>query len=152
MPPIRVTRGVRSRTPGTTVGFQVNTFGLDALAVGLTGSDFEPIAHEALTPAFEQAVEEWPVLTGASRDTIRVETDEVTETRVRVSLRVGGPPLIEDPRNTKHIDYAPFIEFNGSPGGTPPGIILYAMTSNDRNMRQTLHQGVAALIERRMRG
>lgn len=151
MADVRVTRGVRSRTPGVPVGVQVNTFGLDRLLEGVTGNDLEPLLHNALIPAYDQAHNEWPVDTGASRDTLRIETDEVGARHARVSLRIGGLPLIEDPRNVKHIDYAPFIEFNGSPGGSPPGILLYAMTSQARLIRSLIHANVRELVERRLR-
>lgn len=150
MADIRVLRKSRVQTVGSPVGMQVSSFGLEKL-MGVSGSDMEPLAHEALLPAFTQVQSEWPVLTGASLDSLRIETDEVGPTHVRVSLRIGGVPLIADPRNTTHKDYAPFIEFNGSPGGTPPGTILYAMSANDRLMRTMLHEGVTALLASRLR-
>lgn len=151
MADIRILRGARSRTPGTTVGVQVSTFGLDSLE-NISGAELEAIALEALEPAREQVAGEWPILTGASLDSLRTETDEIGPTHVRVSLRIGGPPLMADARNEKHIDYAPFIEFNGSPGGTPPGTIAYAMSSQARLMKSLIHSGVRDLIERKLRG
>lgn len=129
---------------------QVSTFGLQKL-LGVTGADMEPVAHLALAPAFEQAHADWPVMTGASVDSLRIETDEVGAKHVRVSLRIGGAQLIADARNTKHVDYAPYIEFNGSPKGTPPGTILYAMSANDRLMRSILHEGVSEILMARLR-
>lgn len=150
MADIRVLRRSRVQTIGAPVGMQVSSFGLSRLE-GISGADMEAVAHTAIQPALHQAKADWPIWTGASGDTIRVETDEVGPHHVRVSLRVGGLPLIADPRNEKHIDYAPFIEFNGSPGGTPPGTLLYAMTSQDRLMRSILHEGVTALLASRLR-
>lgn len=149
MADVRVTRGLRPRTVGAPVGIQVSTFGLDSLRL-ITGADLLPILEGALEPAETQVREEWPVDTGASRDTLRIEADEVGAHTARVSLRIGGEPLIADARNVKHIDYAPFIEFNGSPGGSPPGILLYAMTSNARRIRDTVHEGVAKLMQERL--
>ena len=149
MATVRVTRGSRSRIPGTTVGVQVSTFGLDRLET-ISGSEMEPICREAIEPARELVAGEWPIDTGASIDTLRIETDEIGATHCRVSLRIGGPQLIADPRNVKHIDYAPYIEFNGSPGGTPPGTIAYAMSSQARLMRSLIHAGVRELIRRKL--
>lgn len=129
---------------------QVSSFGLEKLS-GISGSDMEPIAHAAMQPALTQVEATWPIDTGASVETARIETDEIGRTHVRVSLRIGGAPLIADPRNIKHVDYAPYIEFNGSPKGTPPGTLLYAMTVNDRLMRSMLHAGVQALLADRLR-
>lgn len=149
---IRVT-GQRaiSKTPGTTIGLQVNTFVMDKLASDLSGELLQPIAVEALTPALFQCREEWPVLTGASKETIRVETVEVTAKAVRVALVVGGLPLIEDPRNKSHKDYAPFIELNGT-ATTPAGTLTHAMVMNESEMRAYLHDRARALLEELTRG
>lgn len=149
MADVRVLRGARSRTVGVPVGVQMSTFGLDRLE-GISGSDLEPICLEAMEPVREQAASEWPIDTGASIDTLRIETDEVGAKHVRVSLRIGGPQLVSDPRNVKHIDYAPYIEFNGSPGGTPPGTLAYAMSSQARLARSLIHAGVRELIRRKL--
>lgn len=152
MADVRVTRGNRIQTIGAPVGVQVNTFGLQRLAAGVDGDHLEEILTDAMSIPEAVVQETWPVDTGASLDTLRIETDEVGPSHARVSLRIGGAPLIADPRNTKHIDYAPYIEFNGSPGGTPPGTILYAMTSTDRQVRDRIHNRVRELIEDRLRG
>lgn len=149
MADVRVTRGSRSRIPGVPVGVQFSTFGLDQLEA-ISGADLEPIVLEAIQPARDQAASEWPIDTGASIDTLRIETDEVGARHVRVSLRIGGAPLIADARNVKHIDYAPFIEFNGSPGGTPPGILSYAVSSQARLIRSLIHAGVQEMIRRKL--
>lgn len=146
---VRVSRGSRVRTVGAPVGVQVSTFGLDRLE-GVTGADLEPILTEAMQPARDVVAADWPIDTGASIDTLRIETDEIGARHARVSLRIGGAPLIADARNTKHIDYAPYIEFNGSPGGTPPGTIAYAMSSQARLMRDLIHAGVRALLMSRL--
>lgn len=148
MAQVRVLRGERVRTVGEPVGVQVSTFGLKALE-GISGADLKPIIMGAAELPANMIRETWPRWTGASGDTIRIETDEVGAKHARVSIRVGGQPLIEDPRNEKHIDYAPFIEFNGSPGGTPPGTILYAMHVTNAAMRAQIHAGVRALLQAR---
>lgn len=148
---VRVLTSSRVSTVGQPVGIQVSTFGLRQLQT-ISGADLEPIITEALQPALEQLQADWPVDTGASVDSARIETDEVEERSARVSLRIGGEPLINDPRNVKKIDYAPYLEFNGSPGGTPPGVMLYAMSANRTLMRDTIHEAVALLIQERLRG
>lgn len=150
MADIRVLRKHRVQTVGAPVGMQISSFGLEKLS-GISGADMEPIAHAAMQPALSQLATTWPIYTGASVETARIETDEINLTSVRVSLRIGGAPLIADARNKKHIDYAPYIEFNGSPKGTPPGTLLYAMTANDRLIRELLHEGVRALLAARLR-
>lgn len=138
----------RSRIPGTQVGLQVNTFGMDRLIAGVNGDSLLEITMEAGQIAFDQAFEEWPVLTGASRDSIELIPAEVEARRARVILQVGGPLLIDDPRNRSHKDYAPFLEFNGSPSGSSaPGVILRAIADNDAAIREAIHAGVAALIQ-----
>lgn len=149
MADVRVTTGSRSRVVGEPVGVSLNTFGLTRLE-GITGEDLLPIVVSALEPSREQAFNDWPKETHASSESIRIEPDEVGEKHVRVALKVGGQQLIEDPRNVKHIDYAPYLEFNGSPSGYPPGILSYAFFSHQREMRDRIHEGVALLIQSRL--
>lgn len=149
MATVRVLRGARSRVPGTTVGVQVSTFGIDELEQ-ISGSELVPILLEAMEPVRQVVAAEWPIDTGASIETLRIETDEIGIRHARVSLKIGGTPLIMDPRNTKHIDYAPYIEFNGSPRGTPPGTIAYAFSSQARLMRSLIHAGARELIRRKL--
>lgn len=143
----RVTFGRRSRVPGTDVGINVNTFGAERLLGMLTGPQLEAILHEAIVPAFEQLKQDWPILTGASSDTIRIETVEIGARHARVALLVGGEALIADARNEKHIDYAPFVEFNGT-SKTPPGTMAYAMHSNQAQIRQTIHAMIGQVLHR----
>lgn len=152
MADVRVTRGNRIQTIGAPVGVQTNTFGLQRLMAGVSGDHLEEILTDALQIPEQVVQETWPVDTGASVETVRIETDEVGPTHARVSLRIGGAPLIADPRNKKHIDYAPYIEFNGSPGGTPPGTLLYAMTSTSTEVKDYIHNRVRELIEDLSRG
>lgn len=151
MADIRVTHGLRPTSIGEPVGVQVNTFGLQRLE-GITGEDLAPILLRALEPVKEGVQRDWPRDTGASGDTIRTEVDEIGPVRARASLRVGGDELRRDPRNRKGIDYAPFIEFNGSPGGTPPGTILYNFSVNRAEMRRAIHEGVRQLLLSRLGG
>ena len=146
MADVRVTIGRGSRIPGTEAGIQVNTFGLERLLEGITGEALEPILHQALEPSFEEAHGNWPVLTGASRDSMRVETIEVGQRMARVALLVGGDQLKSDPRNPSGKDYAPFIEYNGTPT-TPPGTLSYAIHSHEQEMRDTIHAGVSLLVQ-----
>lgn len=148
MADVRVTTGTRSHVPGTMVGINVNTFGLQRLEE-VSGADLMPIVVAALEPAREQLRSEWPVLTGASRDSILIYPMETGPHLARASLSVGGYVLIEDPRNVKHIDYAPFIEFNGT-ATAPAGLLLYAMSSNKASIREAIHSGVAALLQSRV--
>lgn len=148
MADVRVTVGRRSHVPGTMVGMNLNTFGMERLE-SITGEDLAPIVEAALTPAFDQAHGDWPVLTGASRDSMAINLIEVGPRHARAALQVGGEQLINDARNVKHIDYAPFIEFNGT-ATAPAGILLYAMTVNHQEMRDAIHAGVAALIRERL--
>lgn len=152
MADVRVTVGRGSRIPGTEAGIQVNTFGLDRLMAGVTGAALEPLLYEALEPSFELAHEAWPVLTGASRDSMRLQTIEIEARRARVALLVGGEQLKSDPRNiTPGKDYAPFIEYNGT-ATVPPGTIAYAIHSREQDIRAVIHEGVGFLIEELLGG
>jgi hypothetical protein len=149
---VRVTVGgvgqkIMSREPGTRVGLQVNTFGIDRIRDGLTGEALVPILTEAIQPAFLQLLAEWPVITGASRDSADVETTEIGAKYARVALQIGGQKLIEDPRNIKHIDYAPYVEFNGT-SKTPAGTLTHAMVANQDEMRDYIHDRVSELLRR----
>lgn len=136
-----------SKTPGDITGLSLNTFGLDKLQAGINGELLAEILMVAIGPAEEQAKEEWPKETHASVETIKSVVTEVGPKMARVALVVGGPELINDPRNKKHIDYAPYIEFNGSPGGTPPGTLTHAMAANEVEMKRIIRVSVAQLIE-----
>ena len=146
MAQVRVTTGRRSREPGTTVGMQVNTFGLSKLQAGVTGEAIAEILLEALQPALADAKSEWPILTGASISTMETVVSEIGPTHARAVLQVNGEKLIADPRNVSRKDYAPYIEFNGSPTGRGQGAISNAIFGNDRQIRADVHAGVAALI------
>lgn len=144
---VRTTFGRRSRTPGTTVGVQVSTFGLDKLIEGVNGEAVAKILMDAAQPSKEYAYNNWAYLTGASRDSIDLFVSDVEAKHARVVLQVGGEKLINDPRNTQHIDYAPFLEFNGSPGGTPAGVLRNSIYDRDTEIRRMIRDGVAKLIE-----
>lgn len=146
MADIRVTTGRRSREQGTTVGFQTNVFGLAKLQVGVTGEAIAPILLEALQPALIDAKAVWPILTGASISTMKTVVVEIGPKDARANLQVGGPELIAHPDNPSKKDYAPFIEFNGSPSGRGKGALSNAFFGNDREMRRILHEGVSALV------
>lgn len=135
-----------SRTPGTRAAFQVNTFGLDRLTEGITGELLAEVMVTAIQPAYEQALAEWPVITGASRDTIEVTVMEEAAKSARVALQIGGEKLRADPRNKSHKDYAPYVEFNGTPK-TPPGTLTHAMVANEPEMRRIIHSSVKQLIQ-----
>jgi hypothetical protein len=98
------------------------------------------------------ALENWPVdpihgtESGPSRDSIHLVIKEVGERRARVALEIGGEELIADPRNKKHIDYAPFIEYNGSPAGRGQFTLLNAWVDNDPQMRREIHEEVSRLV------
>lgn len=142
---VRITTGRRSREPGTSVGVQVNLFGMARLEESVNGGQLAEILTEVMQPSLEQAESEWPVLTGASKDSLRLDVIEVGERHARVALQVGGEQLINDPRNESGRDYAPHIEFNGTPNA-PPGIIFNATYGRDSEIRQELHNRVAALV------
>ena len=144
---VRVTFGHGSRIPGTEAGIQINSFRFEKLLGLVTGEEMAPILKEAMVPSFMDAHAEWPVLTGASRDSMRLQTEEVTPSTARVALRVGGPQLIADPRNEKHIDYAPFIEYNGT-ATAAPGIISRSIFTHMSQIKATVHAGVLALVQR----
>jgi hypothetical protein len=145
---VRVTFGRRSRQKGTTIGVQVNTFGIDKLLQEVTGDNLIPILFDAMQPSFDEAYNEWPVLTGASQSTIALVEAERGERRARVALQAGGPALITHRDNKSHKDYAPFIEFNGT-ATAAPGILVRAVYSNDSVIKQRIRDGIRALIARR---
>ncbi len=143
----RVTTGRRSREPGTTVGMEVNVFGLTALEAGINGEAIAPILLEALQPALIEARGEWPILTGASIESMETVISEIGLRHARAVLQVGGAKLIADPRNVSRKDYAPFIEFNGSPTGRGQHSISNAIFGNDRQIRADVKAGIKLLIE-----
>lgn len=137
-----------SRAKGTKAAIQVNAFGLKALQ-GITGADLAPILLHAMQPAFDQAQSEWPVLTGASKDSMLLEVTEAAGKRARVALAAGGEKLIQDPRNDSKKDYAPFIEFNGTPT-VAPGTMTSAVIQNDGIIKERLREGLRQLIRSRI--
>ncbi len=145
---VRVTTGRYSREVGTSPGITVNVFGLKALE-GITGQELAVILMEAAQPALATAQEDWPKQTWASHDSLRLEEVEVAEVRARVHLTAGGQQLISDPRNKKHIDYAPFIEFNGTQTAQP-GVILHSVLSNEREMKEAIKTAIAELIRSKL--
>jgi hypothetical protein len=119
---------------------------MDKLIAGVTGANLAPILLEAGKPSYEQAYSEWPVLTGASRDSIELIVTEINPRSARVVLQAGGEKLINDPRNKSGKDYAPFIEFNGTPRA-PAGILRNSIYDRDADIRSAIHQGVRELIQ-----
>jgi hypothetical protein len=143
---VRVTTGRRSRQPGSQIGLQTNVFSLKRLVDAVSGDVLAALLVMALQPALEDAKAEWPVLTGASLDSMEIVTTEVGSTFARVALAVGGQKLISDSRNKSGRDYAPFIELNGSPTGRGKGAILHAVIGNDPYIRRTVHEAVSEII------
>lgn len=155
MADIRVTvTGVGGKYPshekGDIFGLQVNTFGMTKLQEGITGEAILDILMEAIQPAYEQAKADWPIITQASSDSIEVVTIETGPKLARIALQIGGEKLINDPRNVKHIDYAPYVEYNGT-SKTPPGTLTHAMVMNEAQMKRMIHDGVKRLIEESLR-
>ena len=144
---VRTTVSRRPRTPGTLIGVRLNTFRMRRLEASLSGEELAPILLEASQPAMDQAVSEWPVQTGASRDSISLDIIEVAPNRARVALQAGGPKLINDARNKSGKDYAPFIEFNGT-ATAPPGILIGAVFDNEVEIKQRIRNAVAEIIRR----
>ena len=142
---VRVTVGHRSRIPGTQIGVQLNVFRLNRLQAGINGDALMEILMDIARPSLEQAVIQWPVWTGASRDSISLDPIEIGPTLARVVLQAGGEKLISDPRNESHKDYAPFIEFNGTKTA-PPGILFDAVYGRDTELRQDIHSRVSDLV------
>jgi len=139
---------IRSRAVGDRTGVIVNTFNLDKLQKEVNGKALMFILFEALEPAWDQARENWPVLTGASQRSIDVVEVEEGPHVARAALQVGGDALKSDPDNMSGKDYAPYIEFNGSPSGRGQNTILHAYLDNERKMREIVHRGVSNLIAR----
>lgn len=118
-----------SRAVGTPVGVQINTSGLKAMRDTINGPLLVQWLLEAWQPALEQAFNDWPKLTHASSETIRLEIIEEGPNIGRIALMVGGERLILDPRNKSKKDYSPFVEFNGTATAFP-GTISGAVFSN----------------------
>ena len=93
----------------------------------------------------------WPVLTGASRSTLRIEDVEVGDRRARIALGVGGPPLIEHPDNPSHRDYAPIIELIGSPLGRGKDTIRDAVYGNEDRLKQIVRERLGQEIDKATR-
>ena len=153
MPDIRsqnTTRVTRSRelsnAPGDTLGFQVNVHGLVKLDAGITGEMLLDILIDALKPAEQEVNTNWPILTGASISTVRITEDEIGEKHARASIKIGGPPLEVHRDNPSRKDYAPYIEFNGSPAGRGQGTLTNAFLGNEREMKRIIKERVAELI------
>lgn len=139
-----------SRVPGTMTAIQVSSFRAEKLKT-ISGDELAPIIFNAMILARDQAIMDWPKDTHASVETIELEIKEVGPKFARVALQAGGPKLISDPRNKKKIDYAPFIEFNGTPT-THPGTMTVSVLSNEENMKQAIRAGLIALIEAKLKG
>lgn len=133
-----------SRVVGTKTAVRVSAFGMTALQ-GITGEELAPLLLHAMQPAFEQAHAEWPRDTHASVDSMALEVMETGPKLARVALSAGGDILIQDPRNVKGIDYAPFIEFNGT-ATVAPGTMTSAVILNDSIIKERLRQGLRELI------
>lgn len=138
-------RGI-SRESGDIVGMSLNVSGLKAAREKLTGKILLPIVMKAMKIALAQAKENWPIDTGASNASIRIQPAEWGETMAKVGLLVGGQRLIKDPRNKSKKDYAPFIEFNGSPAGRGQFTITDAMLMNRDEMVESIRADVAGLL------
>lgn len=136
-----------SREEGVRVGLQINTFGMSKLIEAINGEALRNILVEAMDLAYRQAVAEWPVDTGASRDSIDVEVTDVGLRSARVALFAGGDKLRHDSRNPSGRDYAPYIEFNGT-ASAPPGILIHAMIANESDMKNIIKERIADLIRR----
>lgn len=139
-------RKFSSKVPGDPTGFGVNTFLLDKLKAAMDGEALAPLVLDAVEPAKEQALAEWPVDTGASRSTIRTEIVETGPHFARAALIVGGIALIEHPDNKSHKDYAPFIEFNGT-SKTPPGTLSNAVFDTSDAMKERLADNIRAYLQ-----
>lgn len=137
-----------SRVTDTPTGMAVNTHVMSKIANLISGSELIPILEEAIQVALEEVKATWPIDTGASISTARTLIVETNDKTARVGMTIGGTPLIEHPKNPKHIDYAPYIEFNGSPGGTAAGTIARAFAVSQEEMRDIIHVGVESLLAR----
>ena len=143
---VRQTTGRRSRESGSQVGIQLNTFGLDKIRAEINGHALAVIMLEAAQPMLEQATQDWPVDTGASRDSIELVAVEEGDHRARIVLQAGGQKLENDPRNKSGIDYAPFLEF-GTEGRAAHGVIRDSVFDNEEAYRSGVRAGVKGLIE-----
>jgi hypothetical protein len=135
-----------SRVKGTQAAFSMNTFGLNKLEAGINGEHLSEIAYDAMEVAEEMAKEEWPKDTHASVETIERVIYEVNERSCRVALQIGGQKLIEDPRNKSHKDYAPYVEYNGTPK-TAPGTLAHVMAVTEPEIKERMRNGVRQLIQ-----
>lgn len=155
MADVRVTVGRRPRDSGSTVGVQVNTFGLQKLIDAVDGEAIAQVLMDTMQPIRDEAYQNWPkppgqdgnyVRTGASADSIMVFTSEVGEHSARVILQAGGQKLKDDPRNPRGKDYAPFVEF-GINSNAGVGVLRDAVYDNDGTIRQGIHDGIARLVK-----
>jgi len=125
---------------------QVNVHGLVKLDEGITGAMLMDILLEALEPAEREVNANWPILTGASISTVRKSEDEIGDKHARASIKIGGVPLGVHRDNPSRKDYAPYIEFNGSPAGRGQGTLTNAFLGNEKEMKRIIKDRVAELI------
>lgn len=140
-----------SRAAGTLTAIQMNTFILDKVRSHITGEELAPILLDAMEPALEQALAEWPVDTGASKSTINTDIMEEGPKSARVALHAGGEDLINHPDNPSKKDYAPYIEFNGTLTAHP-GTLTRAMVTNEEEIKERLKKGLAEWLKGAIRG
>lgn len=128
-----------SREKGVPIALQMNTFVLDKLRSRISGEELSQLQVEAMQPALEAAQADWPVLTGASKDSLQIVVMEENQHSARVALQAGGEQLINDERNIDKKDYAPFIEFLGT-ATTSPGTIARAVITNEELIKERLKE------------
>lgn len=142
----RVTIGSRSRQPGTQLGMQLNLFALDKLRERMNGENLLAILLESAQPMLEQLVANWPVATGASRDSAELAVVEIADKKARIVLQVGGDKLRQDPRNKSGIDYAPYLEF-GTNGRKAYGVLRDTVNDGELDFRAGVRDRARQLIE-----
>lgn len=142
---VRITQGRASRAPGTQVGVQLNTFGLDEVRGRVNGKELAAILMDSAQSMLTDAVLNWPRDTGASGDSIELAVVEENENSARIVLQAGGQTLENDPRNKSGIDYAPFLEF-GTNGRAAHGALRNAVYDGETEFKSLVREGVRALI------
>lgn len=142
---VRITQGRASRVPGTQVGVQLNTFGLDEVRGRVTGRELAVILIDSAQPMLSDAFENWPKKTGASSESIELMIVEENEHSARIVLQAGGQTLENDPRNKSGIDYAPFLEF-GTNGRPAHGALRNAVYDGETEFKSLVRDGVRALL------
>jgi len=150
--PVRTTtqRGGPNMEVGSMISVSVDTTVLQSIE-NISGDDLLPIILDAIEPSMEIAKSQWPVLTGASIESFEVTGEVTGERKAHGQLQVGGAKLISDSRNDKHIDYAPFIEFNGSPTGLGKDAVFNSFVGRADEMKRMIRDGVQRLIAERMK-